>query len=125
MIAITNSPYRDIGVISGDNPQIKQVARLQSAERHYMQRTVKTTIFTYAKTTLNEKGEVQAELAKIEVAESDEKKALRKAVKQIGLFAPLKTETKETLYKLDDDIFFKYAKPVTDEEKKEEEEGEE
>lgn len=85
-----------------------------------MQRTVKTTVFTYAKTTLTEKGEIKAELAKIEVAETDEKKALKKAVKEIGLFQPLKTETKETLYVLDDEIFFKYAKPVTDEEKKEE-----
>lgn len=74
-----------------------------------MQRTVKATKFTYAKTTINEDGQISAELATIEVPETDHKKALKKAFKEVGTFAPLKTETTETLYILDDDIFFKYA----------------
>lgn len=74
-----------------------------------MQRTVKSTVFTYAKNELTEKGEIRATLATIEVAETDEKKALKKAVKAVGMFQPLKVETHEELYILDDEIFFKYA----------------
>lgn len=74
-----------------------------------MQRTVKATKFTYAKTTINEAGQITAELATVEVPETDPKKALKKAFKEVGTFAPLKTEITETLYLLDDDIFFKYA----------------
>lgn len=77
-----------------------------------MQRTVKATKFTYAKTTLNEDGQITAELATVEVPETDPKKAIKMAFKQVGTFAPLKTETTETLYKLEDEIFFKYAVKV-------------
>ena len=77
-----------------------------------MQRTVKMTKFTYAVNELNEKGELSAKLATIEVAENDIKKALKKAFKEVGPFTPLKTETTEKLYKLDDEIFFKYAVAV-------------
>lgn len=74
-----------------------------------MQRTVKMTKFTYAVNELSEKGELTARLETIEVAETDPRKALKKAFKEVGAFTPLKTETSEKLYKLDDDIFFKYA----------------
>ncbi len=74
-----------------------------------MQRTVKATKFTYAVNEINEKGELTAKIATVEVPETDPKKALKKAFKEVGTFAPLKTETTETLYILDDEIFFKYA----------------
>lgn len=77
-----------------------------------MQRTVKATKFTYAVNELNEKGELTAKIATVEIPETDTKKALKKAFKEVGTFAPLKTETTETLYVLDDEIFFKYAKMV-------------
>ena len=35
-------------------------------------------------------------------------------IKKVGVFVPLKTEKTEKLYKLDDDIFFKYAVEVTE-----------
>lgn len=79
-----------------------------------MQRTVKATKFTYAVTEVNEKGELTAKLAYVEVPETDEKKALRKAFKKVGTFAPIKTEITETLYLLDDEIFFKYAVKAED-----------
>lgn len=74
-----------------------------------MQRTVKATKFTYAKTTINEAGQITAELSTVEVPETDPKKAVKRAFKEVGPFAPLKIETTETLYLLDDEIFFKYA----------------
>lgn len=77
-----------------------------------MQRTVKATKFTYAVNELNEQGELASRIATIEIPETDPKKALRKAFKEIGTFAPLKTETTESLYVLDDEIFFKYAEKV-------------
>ena len=76
-----------------------------------MQRTVKSMVFTYAKSTI-EDGQLKSELAKVEVVETDERKAYKKAVKIVGNFAPLKVEIRERLYKLDDDIFFKYATVV-------------
>ena len=78
-----------------------------------MQRTVYGKRFTYAKNTINEKGELTAELATIEIPEKDEKRAYKMASKQIGNFAPLKVEDYSKLYVLDDDIFFKYAKEKT------------
>lgn len=78
-----------------------------------MQRTVYSTKFTFAKTELVN-GELTATLATITVHETDEKRALKKAFKEIGTFAPLKTEKVSALYVLDDDIFFKYAKRVED-----------
>lgn len=77
-----------------------------------MQRTVKATKFTYASAELHEDGTFSTELRTVEVPETDEKKALKAAFKKVGTFAPLKTETTETLYKLDDEIFFKYAVKV-------------
>ncbi len=77
-----------------------------------MQRTVKQTRYTYAKTELNENNELFATLETVTVNETEPKKALKMAFAQVGTFAPLKVETTETLYKLDDEIFFKYAVPV-------------
>lgn len=37
---------------------------------------------------------------------------MKKAFKEVGVFKPLKVETVERLYQLDDEIFFKYAKLV-------------
>lgn len=74
-----------------------------------MQRTVKGTRFIYAKTEISEKGEIAVEKASIEIPEANEKKALKIAVKKVGMFKPLKIETYEKLYILDDEIFFKYA----------------
>ena len=77
-----------------------------------MQRTLKAIKFTYAVNELNEKGELTAKIATVEIPETDTKKALKKAFKKVGTFTPLKTETTETLYVLDDEIFFQYAKKV-------------
>lgn len=74
-----------------------------------MQRTVKGTRFIYAKTDINEAGEIVVEKATIEIPEANEKKALKLAVKSVGMFKPLKVESFEKLYILDDAIFFKYA----------------
>ena len=76
-----------------------------------MQRTVYTTKFTYAKTELVN-DEIVTEKATITVAELDEKRALKLAIKSVGLFNPLKVEKLRQLYTLDDDIFFKYAQAV-------------
>lgn len=84
-----------------------------------MQRTVKGTRITYAKTELTEGGEITVTKAVIDIPERDEKKAVKIATKQIGLFNPLKIETYEQLYVLDDEIFFKYARIATEEEKTE------
>ena len=82
-----------------------------------MQRTVKSTKFTFARVTLNEKNEIETNLDTITVMEIDPKKALKKAFKEVGTFAPIKTEICEDLYVLDDDVFFKYAKKVEPKEK--------
>lgn len=75
-----------------------------------MQRTVKSTVFTYVVNDINEKGEVNSKIATVEVPEVDHKKALKSAFKKVGYFAPLKSEVKEDLWILDDETFFKYAK---------------
>lgn len=87
-----------------------------------MQRTVKGTQFTYAKTEIIN-GELKAELATIRVPETDPKRAYKLASKEIGNFAPIKSEVYETLYKLDDEIFFKYAVPVEPDKEGNKEEG--
>lgn len=84
-----------------------------------MQRTVYSTKFTYVKNTLAEDGQIKSELAEHIVHETDENRALKKAVKEIGMFAPIKTEKISELYVLDDEIFFKYAKVKTDTTEKE------
>ena len=88
-----------------------------------MQRTVYSTKIIYAKNEINEKGEIVAKLAEITIHETDEKKALKSAVKKIGLFQPLKIEKVSALYVLDDETFFKYAKKVTDEDEEATEEA--
>lgn len=79
-----------------------------------MQRTVKFTKFTYVKNEITENGEILAEIKTVAVPENDDKKALKMAIKKVGVFVPLKTEKTEKLYKLDDEIFFKYAVEVTE-----------
>lgn len=83
-----------------------------------MQRTVVATKFTYVENEINEKGEIASAIKEITVNENDEKKAYKIAVKSVGVFKPLKTEKVSTLYMLDDEIFFKYAKPVEAKENK-------
>lgn len=77
-----------------------------------MQRTVYSTKFTYAKTTIHEDGTVTATLDTITIHEADPTKALKKAFKENGYFNPIKTEKVSKLWVLDDEIFFKYAAPV-------------
>lgn len=79
-----------------------------------MQRTVKFTKFTYVENELTENNEIISTIRTVEVPENDDKKALKMAIKKVGAFVPLKTEKTEKLYKLDDDIFFKYAVEVTE-----------
>ena len=76
-----------------------------------MQRTVNSTKFTYVQTTI-ENGEIKSELKEVVVRETDEKKALRKAYKEVGNFVPIKVEQVSELYVLEDDIFFQYAHKV-------------
>ena len=79
-----------------------------------MQRTVKFTKFTYVENELTEKNEIVSAIKTVTVPENDDKKALKMATKKVGVFVPLKTEKIEKLYRLDDEIFFKYAEEVTD-----------
>ncbi len=76
-----------------------------------MQRTVNSTKFTYVQNTI-ENGEIKSELKEVLVRETDEKKALRKAYKEVGNFVPIKVEQVSELYVLEDDIFFQYAHKV-------------
>lgn len=76
-----------------------------------MQRTVNSTKFTYVHNTI-ENGEIKSELKEVLVRETDEKKALRKAYKEVGNFVPIKVEQVSELYVLEDDIFFQYAHKV-------------
>lgn len=76
-----------------------------------MQRTVNSTKFTYVQNTI-ENGEIKSELKEVLVRETDEKKALRKAYKEVGNFVPIKVEQVSELYVLEDEIFFQYAHKV-------------
>ena len=76
-----------------------------------MQRTVNSTKFTQGQNTI-ENGEIKSELKEVVVRETDEKKALRKAYKEVGNFVPIKVEQVSELYVLEDDIFFQYAHKV-------------
>ena len=76
-----------------------------------MQRTVNSTKFTYVQNTI-ENGEIKSELKEVVVRATDEKKALRKAYKEVGNFVPIKVEQVSELYVLEDDIFFQYAHKV-------------
>ena len=78
-----------------------------------MQRTVNSTKFTYVQNTI-ENGEIRSERKEVVVRETDEKKALRKAYKEVGNFVPIKVEQVSELYVLEDDIFFQYAHKVED-----------
>ena len=63
-----------------------------------MQRTIKLTKFTYAESVLNEEGGLETKLQDITIMETNEKKALKKAFKEVGVFKPLKVEQIERLY---------------------------
>lgn len=75
-----------------------------------MQRTVYSTKFTYVHNELMKDNTIKSTLNEITIHETDEKKALKKAHKEVGYFTPVKTEKVSELYVLDDEIFFKYAK---------------
>ena len=77
-----------------------------------MQRTVNGTKFHYVVNTIDENGVIASELKEIIVDDTNEKRAYKKAVKMVGNFVPVKTEKVKALYKLDDEIFFKYAVKV-------------
>lgn len=77
-----------------------------------MQRTVKSTKFTYAVNELTD-GKLSSRIATVEVPETDAKKALKSAFKKVGTFAPLKVEIVEALYVLDDETFLRLATKVT------------
>lgn len=79
-----------------------------------MQRTVYGTKFTYVDFDIDENGNVAHQVKQITINETDEKKALKKAHKQVGTFKPVKVEKVSALYILDDEIFFKYATIKTD-----------
>lgn len=84
-----------------------------------MQRTVYSTKFTYVENEIYEDGSISSVIKTHTVHETDDKKALKKAIKEIGYFAPIKTEKVSALYVLEDEIFFKYATVKTDEENEE------
>lgn len=75
-----------------------------------MQRTVYSTKITYAKMEVDRDGNLLSHLDTIVIHETDEKKAIKQAVKKLGMFQPIKVEKISALYVLDDEIFFKYAK---------------
>lgn len=78
-----------------------------------MQRTVNSTIVTYAETTLNPDGTPNTELKTVEVDETAPKAVLKSAIKSVGHYIqPLKLEIRKRVFVLDDEIFFKYAKEV-------------
>lgn len=78
-----------------------------------MQRTVHIFRFTYAKNTLNDDGTINSELRKIDVMETNEEKALKKAQKAVkSKFEPLKVEMFTKLYFMDDDFFIANAVPM-------------
>lgn len=87
-----------------------------------MQRTVKSVKITYAHNELDNENKLVTELRTHTVFnETDEKKAIKKAIKELGYIQPIKIESVEDLYILDDEIFFKYAtikKPETETDKK-------
>lgn len=78
-----------------------------------MQRTVKSTRFTYVENILREDGKIDSTIKTIEVPYTDIKKASKEAFRKVGFFAILKTEQVENLWILDDETFFKYAHIAT------------
>lgn len=74
-----------------------------------MQRTVHGTRYTYPEMVKSEDG-FKAEIKAVTVAETDEKRAYKMAVKQVGHgFQILAKEEVTELWILPDEIFFKYA----------------
>lgn len=77
-----------------------------------MQRTVKSTKVIFAKVEMDNEGKLVSTLGENIVHTTEEKKAIKETKKIHGEVAIVKTETVEKLWVLDDEIFFKYAKPV-------------
>lgn len=83
-----------------------------------MQRTVTFTKYTYADIKLAKDGTVESKLNTVTVREASPRKAYREACKEVGKkFEILKEEQFDKLYKLDDELFFKYATEVAEDEK--------
>ena len=91
-------------IITGASPE-------NGRKVYIMQRTVHGTKFTYVKSTLVN-GQIESKVETITVQEADERKALKKAYKEVGAFQPVLVEKVDALYYLDDEIFFKYAVKV-------------
>lgn len=81
-----------------------------------MQRTVKATKINYA-TIEAVNGELTTKTDSTVITENNVEKALKKFRKSNPNACVISTETIEKLYVLDDEIFFKYAKPVETENK--------
>ena len=76
-----------------------------------MQRTVKGKNFTVAKIVINN-GVPEVENTTVKIAEANTEKATKKLFKMYPDVKVLNVEDFEILYKLDDEIFFKYAVEV-------------
>lgn len=78
-----------------------------------MQRKVTEYNIKYATTVLNDDGTVPAVLHEVIVVAPNEKEAIKKARKQEGIkFNVLAVDTKDVMYQMDDETFFKYATKV-------------
>lgn len=83
-----------------------------------MQRTVTFTKYTYADTKLATDGTIESKLKVVTVREANPRKAYRQACKEVGKkFEILNEEQIVKIYKLDDELFFKYATEVVEDEK--------
>lgn len=78
-----------------------------------MQRKVTQYNIMYATTALNNDGTVSAVLHEVIVVAPNEKEVIKKARKQEGIkFDVLAVDTKDVMYQMDDETFFKYAVKV-------------
>lgn len=78
-----------------------------------MQRTVREYNFTFVR-NYKENNQIKAEPIEILVREFDEKKAIKKAQKQLNSKSmPLEIKFKDVLYFMDDETFFNYATRMT------------
>lgn len=77
-----------------------------------MQRTVKGIRVHLAKMEMCDGAIVVADTKTETFTNTDEKTAIKKATKKNIGYGVVSTENFETLYKLDDEIFFKYAVEV-------------
>lgn len=77
-----------------------------------MQRTVKSTVFTFAKVELDENKNAVVTTNTWKTHIGDTKKATKEFYKVNGFVQILDVQTIDEIYKLDDDIFFQYAVKV-------------